>query len=93
MLSGGFLLVRDHKRDKNVAYNCFFKSSATLDPADYNSKPATDSKMKVAVPGELKCLQVAYHHHASFYWKKLASPAINLARNGFVVSPLLGKTT
>ena len=28
--AGGFLLMRDHKHDKNIAMNCFFKSSELL---------------------------------------------------------------
>jgi gamma-glutamyltranspeptidase len=44
----------------------------------------------IATPGELKCLQTVYHNFAKFYWKSLSAPAINLARNGFKVSSLLG---
>ena len=61
--SGGYLLVRDHKHDKNLALNCFFKSSAKLDLKDYESSPVTGKK-SIAIPGELKCLQIVYHKYA-----------------------------
>lgn len=47
-----------------------------------------NGKKSIAVPGEFKCLEVAYKY-ARFYWKTLAAPAISLARNGFPVSEAL----
>ena len=90
-LSGGFLALRDHKRDKNFAVNCFFKSGSVLDPALYTTEPESKKYSSIAIPGELKCLQYVYHKHSRFYWKTLAAPAISLARNGFKVSSSLGK--
>lgn len=81
-------MIRDHKHDRNLGINCFFQSSTQ------NNAPMTDPVdgiKSIAIPGELKCLQRAYHDYARFYWKTLAAPAINLARNGFTVSSLLGK--
>ena len=84
------MLLRDHKHSVNLALNCFFKSSESLDTSHYATDPISGIK-SVAVPGELKCLQYLYHKYARFYWKTLADPAIQLARNGFKVSKLLGK--
>ena len=64
--SGGYLLVRDHKHEKNLALNCFFKSSAKLDLNDYKTSPV-DGKKSVAIPGELKCLQIVYHKYARYF--------------------------
>jgi len=85
--AGGFLLVRDHKHDRNWAINCWFKSSEGLELTDYSSNPINGIK-SIAVPGEFKCLESAYKY-ARFYWKTLAAPAIKLAREGFKVSKSL----
>jgi len=87
--AGGFLALRDHKRNKNYAVNCFFKSGNFLDPETYKVKPESKKYSSIAIPGELKCLQYVYHKYSRFYWKTLAAPAIILARNGFKVSSLL----
>ncbi len=81
--------MRDHKHEKNMALNCFFKSSSVLNLDDYASSPIYGKK-SVAIPGELKCLQHVYHKYARFYWKTLAAPSIKLAKYGFKVSKLLG---
>lgn len=89
--SGGFLALRDHKRDKNFAVNCFFKSGTILDPQLYKTKPESKKFSSIAIPGEIKCLQYVYRKYSALYWKTVSAPAISLARNGFTVSELLGK--
>ena len=84
-------MIRDHKHERNFAYNCFFKSSSKLILKEYETSPT--GKKSIAVPGELKCLQNVYHKFARFYWKTLAAPAIKLATNGFAASKLLSKWT
>lgn len=85
--AGGFLLIRDHKHDKNVALNCFFKSSESLSIDDYSTNPV-NGKKSVGTPGEYKCIQEIYRY-ARFNWKKLTKPVIKLAREGFRVSRAL----
>ena len=58
---GGFLLVRDHKHETNMALNCFFKSSERLSEKDYKLSPSGNKS--VAVPGELKCLKFVYRKY------------------------------
>jgi gamma-glutamyltranspeptidase/glutathione hydrolase/leukotriene-C4 hydrolase len=82
--AGGFLLIRDHKHDKNVAINCFFKSSNELDKAEYKTNPVL-GEGSVGVPGEFSCINEVYRY-ARFNWKKLTKPAIDLATKGFTVS-------
>lgn len=85
--AGGFLLIRDHKHDKNIAMNCYFKSGEHLKLDYYKENPKT-GKDSVSLPGEFKCLEAIYKY-AKFNWKKLTKPAINLANNGFLVSKIL----
>ncbi len=82
--AGGFLLIRDHKHDKNLALNCFFKSSNDLNKADYETNPVI-GESSVGIPGEFGCITEVYKY-ARFNWKKLTKPAISLATNGFKVS-------
>lgn len=83
-------MIRDHKHEKDFGINCFFKSSLDSKKNDYTENPKIGRK-SVAVPGEFKCLQYAYHKYARLYWNTLAEPAIKLATDGFRVSSLLGK--
>lgn len=82
--AGGFLVVRDHKHNKNMAINCWFKSGSI----DININ-LPESTTFVAIPGELKCLQYIYHKYSRLWWSTLVTPAANLARNGFKVSKQL----
>lgn len=77
--------MRDHKHERDYSYNCFFKSTKIT--RDIKTSP--QGEKSIAVPGELKCLQLVYHKHARFYWKTLSTPAIKLARDGFKVSKSL----
>lgn len=85
--AGGFLLIRDHKHDQNVALNCHFKSSEDLESSDYESNPVTGKK-SIGVPGEYKCIKEVYKY-ARFNWRKLTEPVIKLANEGFRVSRTL----
>lgn len=82
--AGGFLLIRDHKHDKNVAMNCFFKSSEMVDSQNLQANPVIGTE-SIGIPGEFKCLREVYRY-ARFGWKKLTQPVIDLANNGFRVT-------
>jgi gamma-glutamyltranspeptidase/glutathione hydrolase len=43
----------------------------------------------VGVPGALRMLELAHRNHGRLPWKRLFQPAIQLARDGFKVSPRL----
>lgn len=43
----------------------------------------------VGVPGVLRMLELAHRQHGKLAWKSLFAPAIQLAENGFAVSPRL----
>src|SRR5690606_81797 len=50
---------------------------------------AVDSGLSVGVPGLLRMLERAHRDHGRLPWASLFSPAIELARSGFPVSPRL----
>lgn len=45
--------------------------------------------LSIAVPGQLAGLHKAWEQFGKLPWKRLVRPAVNLARNGFKVSPYL----
>ncbi|MGB3402741.1 MAG: gamma-glutamyltransferase [Microcoleaceae cyanobacterium] len=42
----------------------------------------------VAVPGMLAALETAWQRHGSLPWRELVNPALELARNGYPLSPM-----
>lgn len=47
--------------------------------------------LSAGVPGEIAGLHEAWSQHGRLAWRTLFQPAIELARNGFVVAPYLAK--
>lgn len=56
-----------------------------------NPKGKTLGPLSMGVPGELAGLHAAWLKHGRLPWKTLFQPAIELAENGFVVTPTLGE--
>jgi hypothetical protein len=52
---------------------------------------STDGALAVAVPGELRGLEVLWRARGIVPWAELVRPARDLARDGFVVAPFLEK--
>ena len=59
----------------------------------YQNNPEAKGQggLSVGVPGELAGLYEAWIQYGRIPWKDLFQPAINLAKNGFEVSPFLGE--
>jgi gamma-glutamyltranspeptidase/glutathione hydrolase len=59
-------------------------------PIDF--KEALASGLSVGVPGTLSVLELAHQAHGKLPWSRLVQPAIDLAVNGFKISPRLHAT-
>ncbi|KAI9787935.1 MAG: hypothetical protein M1816_007335 [Peltula sp. TS41687] len=83
---GGFMLVRSPKgafefidfREKApvAAFQDMFNKNVTL---------SILGGLASGVPGELRGLEYLHKHYGCLPWKRVVAPAVNLARNGFVI--------
>ena len=96
---GGFMMIRDGKTGKCVFLDFRENAPAAATPAMYTPKePGSNFDVNlgnvyggkaVAVPGEVAGLLYALEHYGTMTPKQVISPAADLAREGFVVTPLL----
>ncbi|KAL5013653.1 hypothetical protein ScPMuIL_007923 [Solemya velum] len=85
---GGFMLVHDHKTNKNTVFD--FREVAPS-AADSNMFGGDEDKrmtggLSVAVPGELKGMEAAHKKYGALPWKSLVQPAIDIARDGYTAT-------
>ena len=94
---GGFLVFRPNQGE-STAYDFreMAPAAATpdmwLDGGHYDSKRHHHSHLAVGVPGTVAGLYLAWEEKANLPWKRLVQPAIELAKNGFVVEDGLARS-
>lgn len=93
---GGFMLVHDARAKRLVAYDGRETAPAAARPDRFlkDGKPlafhdAAIGGRAVGVPGLVRLLEDAYRKHGRLPWATLFEPAIELAENGFAMSPRL----
>ena len=94
---GGFMLVHDARRGRPIAYDGRETAPTGARPdrfLDAQGKPlafidAVVGGRSVGVPGLVAMLERAHRRHGKLPWAQLFEPAIDLAENGFDVSPRL----
>lgn len=94
---GAFMVYYDAKTGRTTAYNGRETAPAGAGPAMFlgaDGKPlpfvqGVLSGRSTGVPGAVAMLAQAHKDHGKLAWKGLFSEAINLADNGFTVSPRL----
>ena len=88
---GGFLVWRP-SRGEPLAYDFREKAPAAATPdmwlvdGEYNFELHHLSHRAVGVPGTVAGLRLAWEQQGSLPWERLVRPAVDLARDGFVVS-------
>lgn len=94
---GGFMVVYDREHDQLTVYDgretapaaatseLFIKDGAVMD-----FLPAWQSGRSVGVPGAVALYKAAHDDFGQVDWARLFAPAIELANDGFEVSPRLG---
>ena len=95
---GGFMIIHDVNSDTNYAldYREMAPKSATEDMfivnGEVDRKLALESYLSSGVPGTVKGLYIAHQKFGLLPWKRLVSPALKLARDGFIVTETLAKS-
>ena len=95
---GGFMIIHDENSDTNYAldYREMAPKEATEDMfivnGEVDRKLALESYLSSGVPGTVKGLYIAHQKFGLLPWKRLVSPAIKLARDGFIVTETLAKS-
>jgi len=94
---GAFLTYYDAKRKQIRTYDGRETAPATARPDRFlnaDGKPfqfydAVVGGKSVGVPGVVRMLEMVHKAHGKLPWRELFQPAIQLARQGFPISPLL----
>jgi gamma-glutamyltranspeptidase / glutathione hydrolase len=94
---GGFLLYWDATEKRLTTYDGRETAPAAAGPDRFlrdDGSPirwpdAVGTGRSIGVPGIVPMLEMAHQAHGGLEWEKLFAPAINLAANGFGVSPRL----
>lgn len=96
---GGFILLRDGKTGENVFLDFRENAPAAATPDMYTpAEPGSNydkdmgnvySSKASGVPGDVAGLLYALEHYGTMTPKEVIAPAAALAREGFVVTPLL----
>tara|TARA_B100000161_G_scaffold142549_1_gene101210 strand:+ start:59 stop:1771 length:1713 start_codon:yes stop_codon:yes gene_type:complete len=95
---GGFMIIHDENSDTNFAldYREMAPKAATEDMfivnGEVDRKLALESYLSSGVPGTVKGLYIAHQKFGLLPWKRLVSPALKLARDGFIVTETLAKS-
>jgi len=94
---GGFIVFRPATGEP-VTYDFREKAPAKASPTmwlkdgKYSAELHHSSHMSVGVPGTVAGLNLAWKEQGKLPWKRLVDPAVQLARDGFVVSDNLARS-
>jgi len=93
---GGFMLMHDGVTNKNysIDYREIAPAKATKDmylntDGSVDRKRSTQGALAIGVPGTVYGMWEVHQKFGSLPWKELIKPAIDLASNGFKVSPFM----
>ncbi|KAL9549312.1 hypothetical protein MBANPS3_005268 [Mucor bainieri] len=87
---GGFMLIRSpNGHFEFIDFRETAPEKATSDMFVDNPELAKVGALSIAVPGEIRGLELAHKRHGKLPWSDLFAPAIHMARHGFKATELL----
>ena len=93
---GGFILVHSNAESKSTFVDAREFAPAAAQPgmfADLSPRSSLDGALAVAVPGELRGLEVIHNRYGKLPWSTVVEPARDMARDGFIVTSYLEDIT
>ncbi|KAI7899777.1 gamma-glutamyltransferase [Cokeromyces recurvatus] len=88
--TGGFMLIRSPNGTfEYIDFRETAPMAAKKDMFIHNPLLAQIGGLSVAVPGEIRGLELAHQRHGKLSWYELFEPSIRIARNGFKATELL----
>ncbi|XP_060803252.1 glutathione hydrolase 1 proenzyme isoform X2 [Amyelois transitella] len=91
-LGGGFFMtvyIKSEEKAYTVNARESAPGAATTDMFHGSADKATKGPLAVGVPGELRGMWAAYQRWGKLPWDSLVTPAIEICRNGFIMSKAL----
>ncbi|XP_042480227.1 glutathione hydrolase 3-like isoform X2 [Macadamia integrifolia] len=90
---GAFMVVRSSATSQADAFDMRETAplAASKDMYENNPQAKYIGALSMGVPGEIAGLHESWSKYGRLAWKALFQPAIQLARDGFVVAPYLGR--
>ena len=93
---GGFMVMYDKETEESfsIDYREIAPALATKDmylneDGSVNKKRAREGILSIGVPGTVYGMWEVHKKFGSLEWKKLLQPAINLAEEGFIMTPFM----
>ncbi|XP_031550971.1 glutathione hydrolase 1 proenzyme-like [Actinia tenebrosa] len=84
---GGFMLIAaPHHSGEVIDFREVAPQSATVDMFNKSANMAQQGGLSVAVPGELRGMELAHKKYGKLKWSELIEPSIKLARDGYTLS-------
>ena len=89
---GGFMLIHPAGQEKPVVIDYRETAPAAANKTMFSKKDGLFGHKVVGVPGTVRGLALAHKRFGKLPWKEVVLPAVNLARDGFLIDKSLARS-